>query len=135
MLASMGYERVWERLIEYLDDLGGAREVPGGIEVTVGESPGRTRTVEVVVSPQDWDGFISTLYGDGDPAVTTIKEKVLSVPEGVPYLVYDRICDWEPSAARELPADDFDPEMRGEWLVKDDAGNVIDRFGDRHEPK
>lgn len=128
MLASMGYERVWERLIEYLDELGSAREVPGGIEVTFAQSLGRTRSVEVVMSPRDWDQVISIMYGDGDPASTAIKAKVLSVPEGTPYLVYDNTYDWQPSETPELAADDWDPPMHGEWVVTDDEGKVIDRF-------
>lgn len=80
------------------------------------------------MSPQDWDQFISIMHGDGDPASTAIKEKVLSVPEGTPYLVYDN--DWQPSETPELPADDWDPPMQGEWVVTDAEGKVLDRFSD-----
>ncbi len=129
----MGYERVWERLIGHLDELGSAREVPGGIEVTIAHSPGHTRTVGVVMSPQDWDTFISTMYGDGDPANTAIKEKVLAVPAGTPYLVYDDTYDWTPSETRTLPADDWHPRAQGQWVVKNGGGKVLDRSGDRDE--
>jgi hypothetical protein len=44
------------------------------------------------------------------------------------YLIYDTY-DWWPSLARELPADDL-PSGPGEWVVRDRAGNVIDRFSD-----
>ena len=123
----MGYERAWERLLEYLDELGSAREVSAGIEVIFAQSPGRTRTVEVVMSPRDWDEYISIMYGDGDPAGTMIRQKLLAVPDGVPYLVYDHTYDWTPSETRELPADDFDPASQGVWVVNDDAGDVVDR--------
>ncbi len=93
MLVSMGYERIWERLIEHLDELGSAREIPGGIEVTVEQSPGHSRTIELVVEPEDWGNFLMIMYGDGDPAPTRIKDMVLAVPEGVRYLVYDDTYD------------------------------------------
>jgi len=128
MLPSMGYEHIWERLIEHLDELGRGREVPGGIEVTVEQSLGHSRNVELVLRPEDWDDFVSTMYGDGDPAGTGIKEKVLATPDGVRYLVYDNY-DWEPSGTRELRDTDFAPGP-GEWVVTDHDGNVVDRFAD-----
>lgn len=54
------------------------------------------------------------------------------MPEGVRYLVYDTY-DWVPSQTRELPTDEFDLAMRGEWIVEDANGNVIDRFGECKE--
>jgi hypothetical protein len=120
------YHRLWERLLEYLNEWASAREVPGGIEVTYEPSPGVTRTVEVVVSSADWDGYVSTIYGTGDPRATTLRRDILATPDGVPFLVYDTY-GWEPSETRELPEDDFDPGP-GEWVVTDDDGKVIDRF-------
>ncbi|WP_166133867.1 hypothetical protein [Nocardioides ochotonae] len=128
----MGYERIWERLVEHLDELGNAREVPGGIEVTIERLPGRSRTVEVVLSPEDWDDYLSTMYGDGDPTATTIKERVLGTPEGVRFLVYDGTYDWTPSETRELPPEepqDLEPGP-GHWVTTDDDGNVTSRFAD-----
>jgi hypothetical protein len=122
------YDRLWERLLEYLNEWASAREVPGGIEVTYEQSPGVTRTVEVVVSSADWDGYVSTIYGTGDPRATTLRRDLLATPDGVPFLVYDNY-GWEPSETRELPEDDFDPGP-GEWVVTDDDGRVIDRFAD-----
>ena len=127
----MEYDRLWERLIEYIDEWASAREVPGGIEVTFEQSPGVTRAVEVVVTSADWDDYISTIYGTGDPGATTLKKKVLAMPDRAHYLVYGTY-DWEPSETRELPEDDFYPGP-GEWAVTDDDGNVIDRFADFSE--
>ena len=101
----MEYDRLWERLIEYINEWASAGEVPGGIEVTFEQSPGATRTVEVVVAPAEWDDYITTIYGTGDPRATGLKHKVLAMPEGAPYLVYDTY-DWEPSKTRGLPEDD-----------------------------
>jgi len=127
------YDRLWERLMEYLNEWAAAREVPGGIEVTFEQSPGVTRTIEVVLNLAEWDDYVSVVYGTGDPRATTIKSAVLAMPEGVRYLVYDTY-DWEPSDTRELPAGEYGLAMRGEWIVEDDHGNVIDRFGDWKEP-
>ncbi|NPC97472.1 hypothetical protein [Nocardioides sp. zg-DK7169] len=131
----MGYERIWERLIEYLAELGSAREVPDGVEVTIERPPGRSRTVEVVMSPEDWDDYLSIMYGDGDPAATTIKDCVLATPDGVRFLVYDGTYDWTPSETRELPPEepeDLGPGQ-GQWVTIDDAGNVTSRFADWDE--
>ena len=124
----MKYDRLWERLIEYLNEWADAREVPGGIEVTFKQPPGVTRTVEVVVTLAGWDDYVSTIYGTGDPRATPLKAQVLATPAGARYLVYDTY-DWVPSGTRELPADGFAPGP-GEWVVTDDDGDVIDRFAD-----
>lgn len=124
----MTYERLWERLLEYLNEWATAREVPGGIEVTIEQAPGVTRTVEVVVTSASWDDYVTTIYGTGDPRVTTLKDDVLATPAGVPYLVYDTY-DWVPSRTREVSEDEIDPGEGG-WVVLDAEGNVIDRFAD-----
>ncbi|WGY04652.1 LuxR C-terminal-related transcriptional regulator [Nocardioides sp. QY071] len=43
----MKFDRLWERLFEYVNEWASAREVPGGIEVTFRTAQGVTRTVEV----------------------------------------------------------------------------------------
>lgn len=126
------YDRLWERLIEYINEWASAREVPGGIEVTLENLPGVPRIVEVMLTSADWDDYVSTIHGTDDPAATTLKEKLLAAPHGAQYLVYDNY-DWEPSETRELVKDDFDPG-RGEWVVTDDVGNVIDRFASFDDP-
>lgn len=127
--SAMKYDRLWERLFEYVNEWADAREVPDGIEVTFETAEGATRTVEVVMSSSDWDGYISTMYGTGDPRATPFKRIVLATPETAPYLVYGATYDWQPSATRELPEDDFNPGP-GEWVVEDADGNIIDRFAD-----
>lgn len=130
-MGAVKYDRLWERLIEYLNEWASAREVPGGIEVTFEQSPGVTRNVEVVVTSADWAAYVSIIYGTGDPGATTLKREVLAMPDGAQYLVYDTY-EWVPSETRELPEDDFDPGP-GEWVVTDDDGNVIERFADFDE--
>jgi hypothetical protein len=119
------YDRLWQRLVEYINEWASAREVPGGIEITFEPSPGVSRTVEEVVTPAEWDDYICTVYGTGDPRATPLKKHLVEMPDGAFYMVYGRY-DWEPSATRELPEDDFNPGPG--WVVTDDDGNVIDRF-------
>ncbi len=127
--SAVKYDRLWERLLEDLNGWASAREVPGGIEVTFEQSPGMTRTVEIVVTLADWDDYVSTLYGTGDPRATSLKRNLLATPAGIPYLVY-RMYDWEPSKTRELAEDDIRNPGPGEWVVMDDNGNVVERFAD-----
>lgn len=116
MLDYVKYDRLWPRLIDYLNEWAAAREVPGGIVVTFEDGEGRSRTVEVVMSPDDWDEFISIMYGDGDPSKTHIKDVLTTVSEGVPFLVYNNTYDWTASSTRDLPTSDIDLGP-GEWLV------------------
>jgi hypothetical protein len=112
-------------------NLAGARpfEAPGWHGGRLRDRTGVTRTVEVVVTSAEWDGYISTIYGTGDPRAIPFKQKVLATPDTARYLVYDDTYDWRPSETRELPADDFNPGP-GEWVVEDAEGNIIDRFTD-----
>jgi hypothetical protein len=129
MLDNVNYDRLWPRLIDYLNEWATAREVPGGIVVTFEDEEGRSRTVEVVTSPKDWDEFVSTIYGDGDPSKTHIKAVVTSAPVGVPFLVYNNAYDWTASSTRDVPEPDFDLGP-GEWLATDREGKVVSRFAD-----
>jgi hypothetical protein len=122
------YDRLWERLIEYVNEWASAAEVPGGIEVTFEQSPGVTRTVEVVMTAADWDDYVSIMFGTGDPRATPLKGEVLATPDRARYLVYDTY-DWVPSETRELPPDVCNPGP-GEWVVTDVEGNVTDTFAD-----
>lgn len=105
----MRYERLWERLLEYVNEWASVREMPGGFEVTFESAPGVTRTVDVVVTSAQWEDYVSTVYGTGDPRFTPFKSEVLATPVTARYLVYDRSFDWQPSETRELPVDDIDP--------------------------
>lgn len=132
------YERLWERLVEYLDEAGSAREVTGGIEVSFLTQDGVTRTVQVVVTPHQWDDYVSTLFGDGEPRATGLRARVTSQPDDLRFLVYDGSYDWKPSSKPTLPEDPeiavLDelarqrPEGIGRWIVTDRDGNVIDEF-------
>jgi hypothetical protein len=51
------YHRHWEPLLEYINAWASAREAQGGIEVAFEQSPGLTRTVELVMTSADWDVY------------------------------------------------------------------------------
>lgn len=48
--------------MEHLEELGGAREVLGGIAATFEGPDVVSRSVGIVMAPRDWDDFISTMY-------------------------------------------------------------------------
>ena len=77
----------------------------------------------------EWDDYISTMYGTGDPRATPFKHQVLATPDTVRYLVCDDTHDWQPSRTRDVPEDDVNPGPGG-WVVKDAEGNITDRFAD-----
>lgn len=124
----MTYGRLWGRLLDDINRWASAREVPGGIVVTFEQSPGVSRTVEVVMTAADWETYISVIWGTGEPGATPFQEKVLSTPAGMRYLVYDTY-DWWPSPTRELPEDDL-PDEPGRWVARDREGRAIDRVAD-----
>ncbi|QIK66730.1 GrpB family protein [Nocardioides sp. HDW12B] len=126
------YDRLWERLLEYLDEWASVREVADGIEVTFEQPPGVTRTVEVVVTESEWDDYITTIFGTGDPRATVLRRRLLAMPPDATFLVYDGTYEWEQSATRELPADDArpDPEPGGSWVVTDADGRIAGRSTD-----
>ncbi len=131
--AGVTYDRMWERLLGYLAEWATAREVPRGIEVTL-TRVGVERTVVVVVSPADWDDYVSTIFGSGDPEVTPIRSEIEALPDEHRFLVYDTY-DWVPSATAELP-DPPAPHRTagGEWITTGGDGTVH-RFADWTEPE
>lgn len=133
----MGYERLWERLIEFLNGWATAREVrPGRIEVTLPRS-GTPRTIELVMTHEEWDDLVTILHGDFDLAASTVKRSVLGVGADQRFLVY-RTYELVPSLTPDLPEDPEDrqlqelarqhPEGFGRWVVLDKQGNVLDEL-------
>lgn len=123
---------MWERLIEYLDGWSTAHEVPGGIELTFDHPSGERRTVDIVISPADYEDYLSIVFGDDDPEIAGIKPAVMSMPHGLRYLVYDDY-DWFPSSSPAPPPDEWDdlvPAEGGEWVATDQEGKVTNRFSD-----
>ena len=90
----------WNRLLESLSSWADAREVTGGIAVTFRRPSGGHRTVELVLTPDEWDSLVS-LVGRDTPR--SVRDRMLALPEDQPFLVCDTGVDLVPSATRELP--------------------------------
>ena len=73
----------WNRLLEFLISWADAREVTGGIEVTFRRCAGGRRTVELVLTPDEWDSLVSVVRRDTPGSV---KDRILALPEGQPFL-------------------------------------------------
>ncbi|WP_322919173.1 hypothetical protein [Nocardioides renjunii] len=110
----MTNRRLWRRLLDDVDRWASAREVPAGIEITFEQSPGVSRTVEVVMTPDDWESFISVIWARAEPRDTPFRSKVIGTPADADYLVYDTY-DWWPSATRELQEEE-PPAGPGTWV-------------------
>lgn len=103
---SVTAERDWERLVDHLNQWAEARpSSQGGIEVTFEATSGVARTVELVVTPDEWSGFWGVIWGDEDSAAADIRRQLLEeVPADMPFLVYDNE-QWEASATRDSSPD------------------------------
>jgi hypothetical protein len=90
----------WNRLIESLGTWADPREVTGGVEVTFRRPSGGHRTVELVLTPDQWDSLVGLL---GRESPSSVKERILELPEDRPFLVCDHGVDLVPSATRAVP--------------------------------
>jgi hypothetical protein len=135
----MSYERLWERLIEFLNGWSTATEVePGRIEVTVGYPDASTRTVQILMTRRQWDDMVTIPFGDFDAAAQEVRATVLGMEEHERYLVYGQY-ELVPSATPDLPVDPGaarlselarqHPEGIGRWVAMDRDGNIIDELG------
>ena len=123
----------WDELIETLDAWAEARETDCGIQVTF-DDEGRRRTVEVVMTPGDWEELAWVIQG---VSPETLRQSILGLGEDEPFLVCDAGVELVPSRTRELPPDPLDgfrPQPGGFWAVVDDEGNIVGRFSDGREP-
>lgn len=134
----MSYERLWGRLLEFLNGWATAREVrPGRIEITLQRSGKHPRTIELVMTRDEWDDLVTIPYGDFDLAARGVKRSVLALGTDQRFLVY-RTYELVPSLTPDLPEDSKDrqleelarrhPEGFGRWVVLDEEGNVLDEL-------
>jgi hypothetical protein len=127
-------EDEWARLLDHLNAWATAQVTPTGIEVTFEQLPGAARTVELVLTPDDWRGYWGVIWGDEDLAAAYVRQALLTeVPGDMAFFVYDRE-QWEASQTRDFPPDpdeEFQPEPGGQWVVTDREGNVTSRYADR----
>jgi hypothetical protein len=123
----MNYVPAWDRLLASLKTWASPREVPGGIEVSYVDESGTSRTVQIVMSPNDWDELAEVI---GIESPDRLRRRLLALPASTPYLVCDSGVELIASATKDLPPDDFTPEPGGQWVVTDREGNVISRLAD-----
>ncbi|WP_185996081.1 hypothetical protein [Nocardioides campestrisoli] len=134
----MTYDRLWERLVEFLNDWGTATATePGRITLTFAHPDDSTRTVEIVMTREEWDDMVSIPFGEFGAAVRAVREAALSMEEDEHFLVYEQYA-LVASSTPDLPVDPEEahlaeltrqhPEGFGRWVVLDDEGNVIDEF-------
>ena len=134
----MGYERLWERLFEFLNGWTTATEVePGRIEVVLANSDGSSRVVEILMTRNEWDQMVTIPHGDFDLAAQAVRNVLLRLRPDEGFLIFG---DYEliPSTASTLPIDPEDavmeelarqhPEGFGRWVVLDRDGRVVDEF-------
>ena len=120
-------QQVWEWLIAYLSEFAEVRETARGLEVEVRDREvGATPKVEIVVTRDDWDDYVSTIFGTGDPSVTPIKGCVLAAAASDSRsLIYDGSYDWVAGGEPAVPAD-VNPDVEGaRWFVVDKEGREV----------
>lgn len=135
----MGFERSWERLLEHLAQVGDTVQVaPGRIRVAVDRPDGVARTVEVVMTPDNWDDMSGVAWGDVDGAAAYVQDRVRASDQ--PFLVYDGQYDVQDCPSPEIPEDPEEARMRelmkqhpkgipgGRWVAYNRDGNVTDEF-------
>lgn len=135
----MRYERLWERLVESLSEVGAVSEpAPGRLVVAVDKADDDAGAIEVVMTRDQWDEMASVAFGEFDSAASYVRSRLLAQPRHERFLVYGSY-DLVPSATPELPADPEEehltelarqhPEGIGHWVVLDSDGNEVDSFG------
>lgn len=53
------YERLWERLIEFLNEVVSATEIEAGRTEVVLAGPTGTRVIEIVMTRNEWDDMVT----------------------------------------------------------------------------
>lgn len=124
------------RLLDHLNAWSTAKRTPTGIEVTFEQLTGGWRTVELVVTSDEWVEYWSVQWGDEESAAANIRDLLTNeIPPDKAYLAYASE-QWIPSDTRDFAGHDFQkftPEPGGEWVALDREGNVVSRFADHSE--
>lgn len=133
----MKYERLWERLLEFLNQWSAAVEItPGRLEVAVLSSDGSTTLVEILMTRDEWDDMVTTPWGNFDDAAREVREAVLGLRGNERFLIFG---DYElvPSATRTLPIDPEEARLQElarqnpggfRWVAEDEDGNALDEL-------
>jgi hypothetical protein len=128
------YERLWERLIESLDNWTSATEGRSGqIEVELPNSGIPARRARISMTPDEWAEMVTVMWGDFDSALQDVKRTLLTLQANEHFALY---ADYrlEPSTEPTLPEPQIPPPGTGEWLVLDGEGRVVSRYADWLEP-
>lgn len=113
------YERLWERLVEALDEWTSATEIAfGRIEVAL--SDGLRRRAVIVMTPDEWEDMAGVMWGDFTAAVNEIKRTASHLGPDEHFLVYEQYR-LVPSAAPTL-ADDAQVTALAERLREHPEG-------------
>ena len=131
----MSYDRLWERLLDFLNSWCDASEVePGRIEVTIQDARGQDQLVEIVMTRDEWEGVVRTSWGDFDAAAQEVRRALLTRSHHEHFLIC-RDYQVVPSASPTRPApwwarDRSQPHPRGpgRWIVSRD-GDAPDEAG------
>jgi hypothetical protein len=130
------FERIWGRLLEFLNKWSEAVEVgPGRIRVSWEEADGSTRDVEILMTPEEWEEMVGVMWGGfGRELRAHLKDTVLGLQPQEHFLVYGDYALY-PQATEEVPVDPDlarleelsrqHPEGFGEWMTYDRSGNPV----------
>ena len=83
--------------------------------------------------PEQWEELSDVIAAE---TLSSLKERILALDQGHPFLICDSGVELLASSTRELPPDpddDFNPEPAGQGVVLDDAGRVISQLRDSNE--
>ena len=134
----VNYDRLWERLIEALDEWTEARQVaPGRIEVVLPEKGTDRRHVQIVMTPDEWDDIASVAFGGFEYALDYVKEMLARLSDSEKFAVYTTY-DLAPSDTPELTEDPQTlrlrelarehPEGIGRWIARDPESGEADAY-------
>ncbi len=134
----MNYERLWERLLDALNEWTSAREVEAGrIEVLLRSAGAGERRVQIVMTPDDWDDMASVTFGGFEYAFDHVKDRLMSMEATETFAVYS-FYDLVPSSTPQLPIGPDElrldelarqhPEGFGRWVALNDDGTIQDEF-------
>lgn len=85
----MSYDRLWERLLEFLNSWCQATEVePGRIEVAVKDTRGQAVPVEILMTRDEWDAMVTISWGDFDTAAQEVRRALITRSYHERYLIY-----------------------------------------------
>ncbi|WP_126688287.1 hypothetical protein [Nocardioides ferulae] len=126
----MNREPAWDRLLASLRTWAEVREVTGGVEVSFPGGAGALRTVEIVMTPEQWDELSEVVQFESPDSV---KRRLLALEDDKPFLVCDSGVELIASSSHDLPPvtfAGFTPEPGGQWVATDETGNVVSRLAD-----